>query len=160
MRTILDQTRRLAPKLVLLLALAAALALATGATRAREGKRGKTGTREMAMRGRPENVPMTMIQGVLSDNGNGTWSLDGRTVRFARDCSLVDQSRPDGAGRPRSGARAVLMGYARPGVFAVRTGMIMLSPEEEPRANDASRDLVTWSATDPTVGEASPDIPK
>lgn len=152
-------TLRRGPAALLLLALLALAAISvTGFTT--DLRRAKPDRRGVTARGRISTAPMTMIEGVLSRGSDGDWSLNGRKVRFERDCSLLNQTRPDGSGGPESGDRAVLMGYHRSGHFLAYSGLILQDPGEETPPNDASKALVRWSESDPTVGEADPNIPK
>jgi len=152
-------TLRRGPAALLLLALLAMVAISVTGF-AKELRRAKPDPREVAARGRLKTKPMTMLQGVLTRGTDGAWTLDGRPVRFERDCSLLNQTRPDGSGGPESGDRAVLMGYPRSGHFLAYSGLILQNPGEEAPSNDAAKNLVRWSETDPTVGEADPNIPK
>jgi hypothetical protein len=153
------QTIRRGPAVLLLLALLAMVATSVTGF-AKELGRAKSGPREVAARGRIRTKPMTMLQGVLTRGSDGSWTLDGRPVRFERDCSLLNQNRADGSGGPESGNRAVLMGYPRSGHFLAYSGLILQNPGDEPPPNDAAKALVRWSEIDPTVGEADPNIPK
>ena len=152
-------TLRRGPAALLLLALLAMVAISVTGF-AKELRRAKPDPGEVAARGRLKTKSMTMLQGVLTRGSDGAWSLDGRPVRFERDCSLLNQTRADGSGGPESGDRAVLMGYPRAGHFLAYSGLILQNPGEEAPANDAAKNLVRWSETDPTVGEADPNIPK
>ncbi len=152
-------TLRFGPAALLLLALLAMAAISvTGFTK--DLRRAKPDRRSVAARGHLSTAPMTMIEGVLSRGYDGAWSLNGRTVRLERNCSFLNQTRADGSGGPESGDRVVLMGYPRAGHFLAYSGLILQDPGEETPPNDASKDLVRWSETDPTVGEADPNIPK
>lgn len=152
-------TLRRGPAALLLLALPAMVAISVTGF-ANEMGRAKPGPREAAARGRLRTKPMTMLQGVLARSSDGAWTLDGRPVRFERECSLLNQTRPDGSGGPESGDRALLMGYSRSGHFLAYSGLILQDPDEETPPNDISKALVRWSETDPTVGEADPNLPK
>lgn len=150
---------RRGPTALLLLALAALVAISvTGFTK--DLRRAKPDRRSAAARGHLQTRPMTMLEGVLSRGSDGGWSLDGRPVRFERNCSFLNQTSPDGGGGPVSGNRAILMGYPRGGHFLAYSGLILQNPSEEAPPNDASRALMRPSDTDATVGEADPDIPK
>jgi len=152
-------TPRRGPAALLMLALLAMAAISvTGFTK--DLRRAKPGPRAVAARGQVKTKPMTTLQGVLTRGSDGAWTLDGRPVRFERNCSLLNQARADGGGGPDSGDNAVLMGYPRSGHFLAYSGLILQHPGEEAPANDAARALLRPSETDPTVGEADPNIPK
>ncbi|MHB8078526.1 MAG: hypothetical protein ACYDIE_04650 [Candidatus Krumholzibacteriia bacterium] len=153
------QTLRRGPAVLLVLALSALVTVAVTGF-GKDLRRAKSDPGEAAARGRIQTQPMTMIQGVLSRGSGGDWTLDGRAVRFERDCTLLNQTNPDGGGGPASGDRAVLMGYPRPGEFLVYTGLILQASGDEPPSNDAAQSLMRPSDIDPTVGEADPNIPK
>lgn len=150
-------------RLAVLLACLAAGAVLAGAGDAKPSwlsrKAGGKAKSGRTLSGRIQAPRMTMRQGALSRDHSGLWRLDGTPVRLEAQFSLVAQGGAD-APRLTEGAQACLMGYHRHGVFVAYSGLLLTPPELDPPAADASADLVTWSQQDPTVGEASPNVPK
>jgi hypothetical protein len=134
---------------LLVILLAGALTITTAAAKDKGKDKGKT-THEKAQR-LNKLPPMIFLSGQLTRGAMGDWEMNGTKIWFGPTSNVLDPLQPDAEAVPRDGQQMILMGHRVGSTFVVRQGII-----QRQRAGEmlpAPEAYVTWSLSDPTVGE-------